>query len=135
MSMTSIILLSFALMALGLWGFYLIRLAGLASDAKVGREAFVLAVLLFVGAGLAGGFALMQVWWVQEVRVTQGAVARISTTRMLMQNLLAESMEYRKTHPSIDPILQSLNLLATNAPQPASSGAPAAGSAVPSANR
>jgi len=122
-----------AILALGLWGFYLVRLASLASDAKVGREAYILAVLLFLGAGLAGGCALMQVWWVQEVRVTQGGVAKVNTIKMRVQSLLGEIGEYRKTHPNIDPILQSMNLLGTNAPHPAN--ATTAPGAFPMPNR
>ena len=108
---------------------YAVKLLRLMTSGKLRWEGALLAGLFFAGAGVACACSLMQVWWVQELRGRQAVMARISSTRVMVQNLLVDVSEYRRTHPSIDPVLQSLNLLTTNrvaAPAASSPGQPAA---------
>lgn len=117
-----------------LWGFYFVRMLKMVSEGKLPWEASLLVVLLFTGAIAAGGFSMMQVWYVQRLRSNQARMININRTRVLVQNLLGDIAEYRKTHPNIDPILQSLNLLTTNTvPNPAPAGSTMPGAPRPAA--
>jgi hypothetical protein len=69
--------------------------------------------------------ASLACYYVQTVRklnLLQSEVAVRNRNRTLINSLVAESVEYSKRNPSIDPILQSMNIKA----KPGSSPVPAA---------
>lgn len=54
-----------------------------------------------------------------SAREFQSTAEKINRTRTVVQALANESVEYSKTHPAIDPILQQFNLKPASAPAPA----------------
>ena len=61
----------------------------------------------------------------REARALQGQAAAIQNNRMFIANLANETVEYSKTHPAIEPILEGVGL------KPGRTAAPAASAVKP----
>jgi hypothetical protein len=48
----------------------------------------------------------------RELRSLQGQVAQINNNRAVINALAADTIEYSKTHPAIEPLLESVGLKA-----------------------
>ncbi len=88
----------------------------------------ILAALVLV-LGLSAVFSVIQVFRYRSqfnlnlasARQLQNTAENINRMRGLMQGLANDSIEYSKTHPAIDPILQQFNLKPASAPAKATS--------------
>lgn len=72
----------------------------------------ILTGLLFVSAVLSAISAVLYVRGSGELRGLQGQAASIENNRAVARALAAESLEYSKRNPSIDPLLQTFGLKA-----------------------
>lgn len=81
--------------------------------------------VLTVSVLLSGYYFYSFVKNTREIRQSQGMLMNINARRQAMNALVIDVMEYSKTHPAIDPLLEATNLKPKpGAPAPAT--APAA---------
>jgi len=69
---------------------------------------------------LALGTSYLTFTYVQSLKKLQGLQAEVlvvNRNQTLLQNLAAESLEYSKRNPAIDPILQGMGIKPKGAPQ------------------
>lgn len=81
-------------------------------------NAFLVGVL-FIFSVCAAGLATWYFISVRTIHKMQPELVEINNVRARVQMLVGEVMEYRKHNPTIDPILQSVNLISrTSQPVP-----------------
>lgn len=100
---------------------------------RVQIVAAILAGVLFLSSLLTFGFCA---WYVLSARAniaTQGEIVRVNAHGAAVRALLMESAEYSKRHPSMTPLLQSLNVL-PRAPLPTNQAPAGLVSPAPSSN-
>lgn len=79
-------------------------------------------ILLTLLLGSVLSLAALSAWYVfsvRQFRQVQAELGAAEQNRARMRLLVADCLEYRKHDPSIDPVLQSVNILrlqGTNAP-------------------
>ena len=76
------------------------------SDPLTGTLVGVLAVSVL----MSGYFFYSYVKQTREIRQSQIVLMNINARRQAMNALVMDVMEYSKTHPAIDPILEAANL-------------------------
>ena len=76
------------------------------SDPLTGTLVGVLAVSVL----LSGYYFYSYVKNTREVRQSQGVLMNINARRQAMNSLVLDVMEYSKTHPAIDPLLEATGL-------------------------
>ncbi|MEY2428988.1 MAG: hypothetical protein QOJ40_1873 [Verrucomicrobiota bacterium] len=77
----------------------------------------ILMGVLTLSALLSVGLCWSFIAKARELRSLQAEAAKINNSRAMVQALANETLEYSKTHPAIDPILESVGL------KPAKAGA------------
>ena len=65
-------------------------------------------LLVFAIAALA--LTYLNIQTSRKARTLQAVAATINNTRLIMDSLAKETIEYSKTHPAIDPILVEVGL-------------------------
>ena len=88
------------------------------SDPLTGTLVGVLAVSVL----FSGYYFYSYVSKTREIRQSQVMLMNINARRQAMNALVLDVMEYSKTHPAIDPLLEATNLK----PKPGAAPAPAA---------
>ena len=66
--------------------------------------------VLTISALLSVGLCWTFIANARELRSLQGQASQINNNRAMIQALANETLEYSKTHPAIDPILESMGL-------------------------
>ncbi len=85
----------------------------------------VLIVVLLLTAIAAAVLSFQYVRLVGEMRRLQGQVDNLNRTKQVIQSLAGDALEYSKSHPAIDPILQQFGVKQKPAaPAPAPAAAP-----------
>lgn len=71
---------------------------------------FTLIVLIFFSALFSLFCVFLSMRGTGELRGLQAQAARVENSRNLLRAIAAESIEYSKRNPAIDPVLQSVGL-------------------------
>jgi len=84
---------------------------------------------ILLGALTLSALASVVLCWMyisntRELRTLQSQAALINNNRAMINALAADTVEYSKTHPAIEPLLKSVGLKAGTA-TPAAAGKPA----------
>lgn len=79
----------------------------------------VLASALILSGMLSVVFAFVYSFGTRDLRRIQTQVATVNARLNVAQALLNETLEYSKTNPAVDPILQSLKLKPSDPAAPA----------------
>ncbi|MFO1489150.1 MAG: hypothetical protein U1F65_11805 [Verrucomicrobiota bacterium] len=85
------------------------------SDPLTGTLVGVLAVSVL----LSGYYFYSYVNKTRQMRNSQMIMMNINARRQAITALIGDVMDYRKTHPAIDPLLEASNLLPKSGPAPA----------------
>lgn len=80
--------------------------------------ALILVALIFCSALFSSLCVYLYVKGIVELRGLQAQAARVENSRNLLRALAAESVEYSKRNPAIDPLLQSVGLKTGTAAKP-----------------
>ncbi len=115
------------------WCYYLWQLVRLVLEGRLAWDTALLGCLAHVGAAGAATFGVLHFWWMIHISFTERDLGINNNNRIALQSLVAEIGEYRKMHPTIDPILQSFNLLPIKNAGTNAAPAPAATSTRPAA--
>jgi hypothetical protein len=70
----------------------------------------ILLVLAVIAAPSATGLCYIYISTTRELRDSQAKVAQINNSRMLINSLVGDLVEYSKKNPAIDPILESAGI-------------------------
>ncbi len=74
--------------------------------------------LFAIGALFAAGLAFLYARTNGELRRVQAQIPQVERHRALAQQLAADVIEYSKTHPAVNPILQTVGYQPTNSLNP-----------------
>lgn len=89
---------------------------------KIKSLAILLAILAVSTSLVATGYCVWYVWSARQSMMTQAEIARLNAKGQVVRALVAESIDYSRTHPNIVPVLQGLNFLPRQTNAPAATG-------------